>query len=381
MRISMVDLSTQHRALEPAIGEAVRGVLASGRYIGGEPMERFETALAEMLEVAHVVGCASGTDALKLSLMALEIGPGDEVITTPFTFAAPVEAIALVGARPVFADINPETFALDPDRASEAVGPRTRAMIPVHLFGQPADLGALCELARAHGLALVEDAAQALGARHRGRPVGGWGHLGCLSFFPTKMVGACGDGGAVATNDAELAERVRQLGHHGERSRYEHIRVGFNSRLDALQAAILSVKLKSLDAWIEARRVRACVYEELLGPLGVGVPRSTHERDHVYNYYVIRVPDGGRDALAAHLAEGGIETAVYYPTPLHLQPAYRHLGYGPGDFPVAEAATREVLTLPVAPEIPIEAVREVAETIAAFFVEHGLRTLAQMEDS
>ncbi len=353
--IPMLDLAEQYRTLEPEIDRAMREVAASGHYILGPNVAAFEQELAAFLDAPRALGCASGTDALLLSLKVLEIGPGDEVLTSPFSFIATSGAISLCGARPVFVDVDPLTLNLDPRAAEAAVTSRTRVILPVHLFGRPAALPDLLALCRRRGLAMVEDAAQAVGARHSGRACGTWGDAGCLSFYPSKNLGAMGDGGIVLCRDQALHEQVDLLRRHGGRGRYEHERLGMNSRLDELQAAILRVKLRRLALWTEARRHAAVRYDALLADLpevrivGGELTAETSEIYSVYHQYTVRVPR--RDAVAAAMREQGVATMVYYPIPLHLQAVNRNLGYREGSLPEAEAAAREVLSLPISPEL------------------------------
>ncbi len=346
MRVPQLDLAAQHAALGDELAAAAQRVLASGRFILGPEVERLEHEIAAYTGARHAVACASGTDALLLSLMALGVGPGDEVITTPFTFIATAGVIQQLGARPVFVDIEPAGFGMDPERVARRISSRTRAILPIHLYGRIAPIGPLLEMAGHTHLPLVEDAAQALGARQDGRMAGAFGVLGCFSFYPTKNLGAAGDGGMVVTSDARLAERLRRLRVHGQSGRYLYDEVGLNSRLDELQAALLRVKLRHLETWNRVRREKAARYTELLRGW-VATPEPGPAGAHVFHRYVIRVPE--RDALAAHLAERGVEAAVYYPVPLHLQKCFAGLGHRPGDFPEAEAAAREVLALPLYP--------------------------------
>lgn len=368
MDVPLLDLSVQYRAIRPEIDAAIAEVLASGRFILGPQVAALEAEVAARCGVAHAIGLASGTDALHLALRACDIGPGDEVITSSFSFIATAEAIALVGAVPVFADIQPTTFNIDPKHIEERVTPRTRAIIPVHLFGQPADMDSILAVARARGLRVIEDAAQAIGGAYRGQPVGSLGDLACFSFFPTKNLGAYGDGGMVVTPDEGLARRIRRLRAHGDAGRYEHAELGINSRLDEIQAAILRVKLRHLETWTEVRRANAARYHALLEPCAAAVrPLEAPGLRHVYNQYTVRVR--GRDALQAHLTAQGIGTAVYYPRPIHKQPAFR--GWWPGDhrLPESERAAAEVLSLPIFPELGTERLRRVAESIQAFYRE------------
>lgn len=355
--IPSIDLSGQYRVIAPELEAAVKEVLASGRYIGGPLVSEFEAQFAAYLGAPECVACNSGTDALYLALRALQIGPSDEVITTPFTFIATAEAISAVGATPVFVDIDPVTFNLDPLQLSAAVTAQTKAIIPVHLFGQPVDLTRLMAIARSHGLAVIEDCAQATGGEWAGQKLGTIGHVGCFSFYPTKNLAACGDAGAVITSDRAIAATIRQLRDHGRRQGYEHVHTGINSRLDAIQAAILKIKLKYLDSWNEQRRHIASRYHQLLQPLADIIPPQEYEGGlTVWNQYTIRVKSQAknsdlRDRVRSQLQQQGVSTMVYYPLPLHLQPVYQDLGYQPGQLPVAEQACREVLSLPMFPEL------------------------------
>ncbi len=365
-----LDLKAQFSPLRDDLMAAVTRVFESQQFILGREVESLEGELADFLEVKEAVACASGTAALELSLQALGIGSGDEVITTPFTFVATAGAVAQLDARPVFADIEPRTFNLDPSLVEAAITPRTRAIIPVHLFGLPADLDPILELGRHHKLAIIEDAAQAIGARYQHRPAGGLGTAGCFSFFPSKNLGAAGDGGLITTQDSGLAERLRLMRVHGSRARYHYEMRGTNSRLDALQAAVLRVKLPYLPEWTRRRQEVACRYGSLFADLNlesqITTPFTPDLRTHVYNQYVIRTPR--RDSLRKFLSAERIPTAVYYPVPLHLQPAFAGLGYKAGQFPQAEAACKEVLALPIYPELDLENQTLVAKAIARF---HG----------
>jgi dTDP-4-amino-4,6-dideoxygalactose transaminase len=349
--VPFFDLKAQTSELLDEIRPALERVMGAQRFILGEEVAAFEAEIATYLGVRHAIGVSSCTDALAISLAALGIGPGDEVVTTPYTFFATTGAILRVGATPVFADIERETFNLDPIRAAAAISARTRAILPVHLFGQAADMAALNALAKRAGVALIEDAAQALGATFHGQALGSLGELGCFSFFPTKNLGAFGDAGLVVTNDDRLAELARSLRGHGFGAKHHSLRLGGNYRLDALQAAVLRVKLPYLPGFNARRRKNAEHYLENVAerPERLRLPREAEGRTHVYHQFVVQSPE--REALAAHLARSGIGTERYYPTPIHLQPACAHLGYGPGDFPEAEAAARESLALPVFPEL------------------------------
>jgi UDP-N-acetyl-3-dehydro-alpha-D-glucosamine 3-aminotranferase len=346
--IPQVDLARQHAALREELLAAARGVFESSRFVIGPEGAALEAEVAVLCGARHAVGVGSGTDALRLALAALEIGPGAEVVTTAFSFVASASTILMAGATPVFADIEADTYGLDPDAVERRLTPRTRAVVPVHLYGHPAALDRLSALARARGLALIEDAAQAIGASYAGVPVGAWGDLACLSFYPTKNLGACGDGGMVLTSRDDLAERLRQLRDHGSAGRYRHVRLGYCSRLDELQAALLRVKLRRLPAWTEARRRIAEQYRALLAGLPLGLPVERPPARHVYHQFTLRASQ--RDALAKRLADQGVGTAVHYPLPLPGQPIFE--GYGrPADTPCAWQASREVLSLPCFPEL------------------------------
>ncbi len=354
MRIPLLDLAAQMDIIREEVVPALMAVVENQRFIMGEPVRQLEEAVAQYCGTAHGVACASGTDALFLSLKTLDLTPGDEVITSPFTFFATAGAIVNAGGTPVFVDIDPDTFNLDLDAVRRTIGARTRAIVPVHLFGQMAPMEALGELAARHGLTLVEDAAQAIGARRRiagewvraGKP----GTTGAFSFFPSKNLGGWGEGGMIVTDDPERAARLRKLRVHGGAKQYHHEEVGVNSRLDTLQAAILLVKLTHLDAWNAERRRHAEAYNEAFdGLVGVRPPATDPANEHIYHQYTIRADR--RDALKAHLAERGVGSAVYYPQCLHLQPCFASLGYREGALPEAERASREVLSLPVYPEL------------------------------
>lgn len=356
--IPAFNLTNQYPAIADAANAAVLEVLASGAYIGGPAVAQFETQFAIAMGSPHCVACNSGTDALYLALRALKIGPGDEVITSPFTFIATAETIAAVGATPVFVEVDPATYNLDLAAVEKAITPQTRAIVPVHLFGQPVDMERLMAIAQAHHLWVIEDCAQATGAQWRDRPVGSWGHLGCFSFYPTKNLGACGDGGAITTADETLAADLRMLREHGMRQRYYHETIGINSRLDAVQAVLLTVKLPHLPEWNQRRAAIADHYHQGLAHLegdDFALPRAIAGGTSVWNQYTIRVGDGTspapRDRLRDALQERGIGTAVYYPLPLHLQDAFRALDYRPGHLPIAERLAHQVLSLPMFPEL------------------------------
>ena len=361
MAIPLVDLQAQYRSIQDEIDAAICRVVESTAFILGPEVSAFEKAFAAYCEAKCAVGVDSGTAALFLALKACGIGPGDEVITTPFTFISTAETISQVGARPVFVDIDLATYNLDPRRIEAAITPRTRAIIPVHLYGQPAEMDEILAIAKAHHLWVIEDAAQAHGARYKGRRVGSLGDIACFSFYPSKNLGAYGDGGAVVTNDVNLAARVRSLRDHGRSSKYLHSELGWGFRLDALQAAILRAKLPHLDAWNAARRERAYRYAELLAGTSVVIPMALPYVEHVYHCYVVRTPH--RDEVVKALQARGIGVGIHYPIPLHLQPAYKDLGYTTGSFPISEQCSQEVFSLPMYPELTEQQQREVATAI------------------
>lgn len=368
--MKFLDLEAQYRSIKKEIDEAVLKVAGSGMYVGEKEVEGFEKEIARYCKTSHAIGVNSGTDALLLSLKALGIGEGDEVITTPFSFIATASVIAHARAKPVFVDIDPETFNIDASQIERKITKKTKAIIPVHLFGQMADMSAIMKIARRHKLFVVEDAAQAIGAEWKGRKAGSVGDMGCLSFFPTKNLGAYGDGGLVLTNNKKLAEKVRLLKDHGAspRERYLHIMLGFNSRLDAIQAAVLRVKLKHLSKWNRARVQKARAYSsQLKGIHGIELPCRRESEGRVFHQYTIRVKGGKRSKLQAYLKERGIPTMVYYPRPIHLQPIFRPLRYKKGDFPEAERAAREVLSLPIDPTLSSQDQKAVVEQIKRFF--------------
>jgi dTDP-4-amino-4,6-dideoxygalactose transaminase len=377
MHVPPFSLDEQLRQLGDRLDEAVSQVLRSGQYIGGQTIASFEAAFATVCGVPHAIGCNSGTDALTLALRGLGIGPGDEVITSSFSFFATAEAISAVGATPVFVDVEEDTYLIDPERIPAAITSATRALLPVHLFGRPVDMEKTLSIARAHDLLVIEDCAQACGATWQGRPVGSWGDAGCFSFFPTKNLGAAGDGGAVVCQDEALAQRVRELAVHGMPRRYLHTSLGYNSRLDALQAAVLQVKLPHLADWVERRRAIATGYLDELADLPGLVLPEPGPAGHSWNQFVVRVsscpaetpacqtrctpsadsatyglPEACcRDWLKQQLQEAGVSTIIYYPIPIHRQPAYAHLGYRSGSLPHTERLCAEVLSLPIFPEL------------------------------
>jgi dTDP-4-amino-4,6-dideoxygalactose transaminase len=363
-----VNLEAQYSPIRDEIRQAIDLVIDSQRFILGPEVSSFEEEVKTFVGCQYAIGCASGSDALLLALMALEIGVGDEVIVPPFTFVATAGSVARLGARPVFIDIEPGTYNLDPRRLEELISKRTRAIVPVHLFGLPADMNPILEVARARDIAVIEDAAQAIGAHYYGRPVGSLGTIGCFSFFPSKNLGAAGDGGLVTTNDPVLADRLNVLRVHGSRQKYQYERLGMNSRLDALQAAILRVKLRHLNSWTAGRQRNAQRYQELFAEYEldrvIKAPSAPPGCTHVYNQFTIRVRE--RNALKVHLERMGIPTDIYYPYPLHLQPAFAGLGYQPGSFQAAETACAEVLSLPIFPELSCLQLRTVVEAMSGF---------------
>jgi dTDP-4-amino-4,6-dideoxygalactose transaminase len=370
MRIPMTDLTAQYILIKKEVDLSIQRVLESGRYILGPEVEAFEKELADYCGTKFAVGVASGTDALILGLLSCGIKPGDEVITTPFTFIATVEAITHCGAKPVFVDIDPVTYNLDPQLIESCITSQTKAIIPVHLFGQPADMGPIMDIARRHNLKVIEDCAQALSSEYKGQKAGAIGNAGCLSFFPSKNLGAYGDAGAVVTNDSQVAEMVQLLRQHGTKTTYVHLLPGYNSRLDVLHASILRIKLKHLDKWSFLRREKSALYTQLLNQIdSIETPNISEDRLISANYYTIRMHNHQliRSELRQCLSSKGIETAVYYPLSLHLQEAYRSLGYKPGDFPQSELAQEQVLSLPMYPEIEQEQIIEIVDTIKEFF--------------
>jgi len=361
MQVPFVDLKAQYRLIADDIKNAIEGVIERTDFILGSEVEAFESEFAQYIGVKHAVGVGSGLAALEMALRAYGIGAGDEVITTANTFIATVLAINAVGARPILVDVNPVTYNMDPAALSAAITPRTRAVIPVHLYGQPADIGQICAIAQRHNLLVIEDAAQAHGARYQGKRVGSFGHAAGFSFYPGKNLGAYGDGGMVVTNDSATAEKLRQLCNYGQRVKYYHDISGTNSRLDALQAAILRVKLKHLDHWNTARRAHAGAYSRLLANLDLRLPVVAGELEHIYHLYVVQV--GARDQVQAALRSKGVNTGIHYPVPIHLQKACADLGYGQGSFPITEAAAGAILSLPMFAELTIDQIQHVAQAV------------------
>ena len=373
MRVPLLDLKAQYSTIKAEVEAAIAEVMESQHFILGPKVEECEKAVARYCNCSHAVGVSSGSDALLACLMAENIGPGDEVITTPYTFFATVGAIARLGATAVFVDIDPITYNLDTAQLAAKVTGKTRAIIPVHLYGQMADMDTVMSVAEKHGLAVIEDAAQAIGAEHKGRRAGSIGHYGCLSFFPSKNLGAAGDGGMIVTNDAQRADKLKVLRGHGSKPKYHHKLIGGNFRLDALQAAIVSTKLPHLDGWTAARQRNAKKYDELFagagfaslrnGSRGLTLPSVVTNR-HIFNQYVIRHPQ--RDQLQTYLRERGVGTEVYYPVPMHVQECFAYLGHGEGAFPESERAAKQTLALPIYPELSDEQLGYVVECIRDF---------------
>ena len=359
--IPLLDLKAQYQTIKSELDAAVIRVLENAQFILGPEVAAFEKEFAGYCGAAEAVGVNSGTSALHLALLAAGIGPGDEVITTPFTFVASAATIVYTGARPVFVDIDPASFNIDVTRIEAAMTPRTRAIMPVHLFGQTADMDPIMDIARRHGLVVIEDAAQAHGAEYKGRRAGSIGEMGCFSFYPGKNLGACGEGGAVTTNNTEYAHKIRMLRDWGTERKYVHELKGYNYRMEGMQGAILRVKLRHLEAWTEARRAHAARYGELLDDCGVRLPKVMPYSRHVYTVYTIRSAE--RDAMRGALQDREIQTGIHYPVPVHLQPAYADLGYGRGAFPVAEEAAAQVLALPIYPEMSDSQLQEVAAAV------------------
>jgi len=366
--VPLLDLNAQYVPLRQALLDAVTRVCDSQRFIGGPEVEGLERELAGYLKTPHAIGMSSGTDAVLAGLMAVNIGPGDEVITPTYSFFATAGCVSRLGGKPVLVDIQADTFNIDPAAAAAAITPRTKAIIPVHLFGQSADLAPILASAAKHQIAVIEDAAQAIGCMYRDRPVGNWGAIGCFSFFPSKNLGGFGDGGLVTTTDDAIAHRLKLIRNHGMEPKYYHHIVGANFRLDALQAAVLRIKLPHLDAWSSSRRRNAQRYRALFADAAlsdVRLPVEAPERNHIYNQFVIRVTE--RDRLRAHLDAAGIGTEVYYPVPFHLQACFADLGYKKGAFPVAEAAANESLALPIYPELTEAQQAAVVGAIRTFY--------------
>lgn len=365
--VPFIDLVAQYQTIRDEVRSAVDDVFEAQCFVLGDDVAQLEEEIAQFCDARHAISCASGTDALVLSLLALGVGPGDEVITSPFTFFATAGAIHRVGAIPRFVDIEPVTYNLNPELVEAAINDKTKAIIPVHIFGQCADMESLWRLSVRHNLPIIEDACQAIGAEYRGRRAGVLGTIGCFSFFPTKNLGGAGDGGIMTTDDAELAARLRRLRVHGDVGGYNHVEVGFNSRLDTLQASVLRVKLRHLEQWTEARRSNARRYDELFRSMGVldhiAPPVTAPDQQHVYNQYTVRVHGGLRDEVMQHLRANGVGCAVYYPISLHMQKCFDYLGCQPDEFPESARASAEVLSLPIFSELTDEQIVRVATVL------------------
>ena len=361
--IPFVDLKAQYGSIKPEIDAAIARVFETGQFVLGDEVAAFEKEFAAACGVKHGVAVSSGTAALQLALIAAGVGSGDEVITVPFTFVATAAAILYTGARPVFVDVDPRSFTMDPALVEAAITPRTKAIMPVHLYGQPADMDPIRDIAVRRGLMVIEDAAQAHAARYKGRPVGSLGDLACFSFYPSKNLGAYGEGGLVTTDRADFAEQLRLLRNWGERTKYQHVVAAFNARMQGLQGAVLRVKLRHLEDWTERRRRHAARYNTLLKDSGLGLPAEMPYARHVYHLYTVRVHE--RAAVRASLEAAGIQTGLHYPAPVHLQPAYADLGYRAGRFPVSERAANEVLSLPMYPELSDAQIATVAESVVS----------------
>jgi len=367
--VPLLDLKEQFLTIKEEVMAVLEQVFESCEFILGPNVSAFEQEIAKYLGVKHAIGVGNGTDALVLILDALGIGPGDEVITTPYTFFATAECVSRLGAKPVFVDINPITLTIDPEKLEQAITSRTKAVIPVHIFGRAADMSRIMDIASRHHLFVVEDACQSMGGEIQGKKLGTFGNAGAFSFFPTKNLGAYGDGGLVVTDDDELAESVRMLRAHGSKVKYHNELIGYNSRLDEMQAAVLRVKLRHLNEWDSRRREIALEYNKLLKDLPLQLPDPGDKGEHVFHLYTILTDN--REELRVYLKSRGVETGVYYPTPLHLQPAYADLGYRKGDFPVSESACERNLSLPMYPELTDEQIHYVAEAVRGFFEERG----------
>lgn len=362
IRVPYLDLKAQYRSIKPEIDQAVARVLDSCQFVLGPEVAEFEREFAAYCGTSECIALNSGTSALHLALLAAGIGPGDEVITVPFTFVASVATILYAGAKPVLVDIEPRTFNMNPAAVEAAISPRTKAIVPVHLYGHPADMDPILEVARKHKLAVIEDAAQAHGAKYKGRSAGSIGDIACFSFYPTKNLGAYGEGGAVTTSNPEYARTIRTLRDWGQDQKYHHVLHGYNYRMEGLQGAILRVKLRHLERWTEARRAIVNTYNERVAGADVVRPVEMSWARHVYHVYTLRADN--RDALQAALLHQGIQTGIHYSTPVHLQPAYKDLGYGPGSFPESEKTARQVLSLPLYPELSDSQIEEVAMAVA-----------------
>jgi dTDP-4-amino-4,6-dideoxygalactose transaminase len=358
VKVPFLDLKAQYRSIKPEIDAAIQKILDTTQFVLGDEVAAFEKEFAAYGGAKHGIAVNSGTSALHLAMLAAGIGPGDEVITVPNTFVATVAAVRYTGARAVYVDIDPARFTMDPARVEAAIGPKTKAILPVHLYGQPADMDPILDVARRRGLLVIEDAAQAHGARYKGRPVGSLGDLACFSFYPGKNLGAYGEGGLVLTSNDEYANKIRMLRDWGAEKKYHHVLAGYNYRMEGMQGAILRVKLRYLEAWTEARRAHAARYRTLLADCGVGIPAEAADARHVWHVYAVRTRE--RDAVMKALGEQGIQTGIHYPIPVHLQPAYADAAYARGSFPLAEKAADEVTSLPMYPELTEEQMQLVA---------------------
>ncbi|MCB0194327.1 MAG: DegT/DnrJ/EryC1/StrS family aminotransferase [Anaerolineae bacterium] len=370
-QVPFVDLAVQHQALETEINEVISKVLHRTNFILGDDVALFEQEFADFCETGYAVGADSGTSALELALRAYGIGPGDEVITVANTFIASALAISYTGATPVLVDIDPQTYNMDVSLIESAITPRTKAILPVHLYGQPADMDAILEIANQYELVVIEDACQAHGARYKGKRAGSIGHAAAFSFYPAKNLGACGDGGIVVTNDAQTAQSIRLMRNYGSTKKYEHMVQGFNRRLDTIQAAILRVKLRELENWNQARRRHAALYNQLLSDFdgSIILPTEADFAESVYHLFVVRTDD--REALQAYLQQAGISTGIHYPIPVHLQPAYQNLGYQKGDFPITERYAEQILSLPMYPELTPDLIEAVVKAVGNYMIAHS----------
>ncbi len=367
--VPLLDVGRDHRQLKAEMMEAIAEIIDSGQFIGGPHCKNLERRVAEICQTEFAIGCASGSDALLLALIACDVGPGDEVICPSFTFFATASAVERLGATPIFVDIDPVSFNLDPSLIKTLITNRTRAIIPVHLFGQCCDMDPIMDLARERNLWVIEDAAQAIGANYHGKPAGSIGDVGCFSFYPTKNLGGMGDGGMLTSNDPDLADRISLLANHGMRPRYHHQEIGINSRLDAIQAAVLGIKIQQLGQWTRARAENARTYCQLFSEIGltdeIMLPEMVHDNSvHAWNQFTVRIPDGRRDSIRQHLADVQVGTEVYYPIPLHLQKCFDHLCYETGSLPVSEQAAAEVLSLPIFPELTWAEINCVVQCLA-----------------
>ncbi len=360
-KLPLVDLRAQHATIAAEVQAAIDNVISNTDFILGADVAEFESEFARYCDAAHCVGLDSGMSALELGMRAMGIGPGDEVITPAGSFIASSSAISFTGATPVWVDVDPKTYNIDPGLIEAAITPRTKAIMVVHLYGQPADMDRILAIGRKHDLPVIEDACQSHGARYKGRRTGSMGVFGAFSFYPAKNLGAYGDAGALTTNDAELAEKIRMMHNYGQREKYDHVYLAWNRRLDTIQAAVLRVKLRHLDRWNASRRTIASLYGELLQHSGATLPHESPDAEHVYHLYVVQVD--GRDRVQSELAALGIASGIHYPVPIHLQEAYRAAGFGPGSFPVTEAAAKRILSLPMYPELTEDGVRRVAAAL------------------